>query len=311
MTSHNNSDTADGDPRTSDDQVPPTAAGVDADTAGGQRRESQLRPRPHRLRHRGMADPALVELVLSSHESLPDRCRALRLLGLSPRLPLRVAAVAVEGTRDPTAEALALATCQPSGDLAPVGVIGDVAMVLFDAGAGNDSPAFDLCKALRHKHSRRFTDGSLRVGLGGSVAPTAAEKSWEQAVLALRFAAPAASGRSELPVRPLVDYDKLGAYALLAKIPRADLRSQRDVVALDALASSAAGALEVAALQAFCRTGSLRSAAQALYVHHSTVADRLARAAGTLGWHLDDPADRFRAQLALCARRLADSPSAA
>jgi sugar diacid utilization regulator len=128
--------------------------------------------------------------------------------------------------------------------------------------------------------------------------------------LALRFAAPPVSGTPALPARAVVNYDRLGVLALLAKIPRPDLLNHPDVMALDVLANTDMGDLDIAALQAFCRTGSLRSAAQALYVHHSTVADRLARAAAALGWHLDDPADRFRAQFALCARRLADSPPA-
>jgi sugar diacid utilization regulator len=147
----------------------------------------------------------------------------------------------------------------------------------------------------------------LRVGLGGAFSLTDVEQSWEQAVLALRFAAPAEGGTPRLPARAIVDYNKLGAFALLAKIPQAELRNQRDALALDALADTETGALDLATLQAFCRSGSLRAAAQALYVHHSTVADRLARAAGALDWHLDDPADRFRAQLALCARHLAGS----
>jgi hypothetical protein len=56
---------------------------------------------------------------------------------------------------------------------------------------------------------------------------------------------------------------------------------------------------------AFCRTGTLRQAAAELHLHHSTVAVRLAQVESALGWHLTDPRDRFRAQLALHAMRLA------
>lgn len=63
----------------------------------------------------------------------------------------------------------------------------------------------------------------------------------------------------------------------------------------------------MAALEAFCRTGSLRKAAALLHLHHSSVADRLARVEDELGWRLDEPGDRFRARFALLARRLASA----
>jgi DNA-binding PucR family transcriptional regulator len=63
----------------------------------------------------------------------------------------------------------------------------------------------------------------------------------------------------------------------------------------------------VAALEAFCRTGSLRQAAAELHLHHSSVAARLARVEQAVGWRLDTPGDRFRARLAVVARLLAGS----
>lgn len=52
-----------------------------------------LAGRPRQTRVPSAADPALVELVLSGREDASDRARALRLLGLDPEAPLRVAAV--------------------------------------------------------------------------------------------------------------------------------------------------------------------------------------------------------------------------
>jgi sugar diacid utilization regulator len=255
-----------------------------------------------------IADPALTKAVLSGGVSSADRRRARRLLGLEPRLPLRVAAVSVALSCDPVEEAQTLVEQVSRTPAVRIAPFGELALMLIQPLSGDDSTVSDMCTVLRQSHPRRFADGSLRVGVGGGVAPTAAEKSWEQAIVALRFAAPRVSGTSALAGRALVKHDRLGVFALLAKIPRAELRDQPDVRALDELANTEMGDLDIAALQAFCRTGSLRSAARALYVHHSTVADRLARAAGVLGWHLDDPTDRFRAQFALCALRLADSP---
>jgi sugar diacid utilization regulator len=254
-----------------------------------------------------MADAALVELVLSGHGPSAERRRALGALGLRPQLPMRVGAVAVSSTCDPATEALTLAACGSSTRSVRVAVVGGLAVMLFQHGLRNDSPARDMCQLLRQSGPFWPVDRSVRVGVGGKASATAARESWEQAVLALRFATPSTSGPPPYPVRAVVDYEVLGVFALLAKIPGQDLRDHGDMSVLDALADTDTGAMDLEALQAFCRTGTLRSAAEALYVHHSTVADRLARAEAALGWRLDDPAGRLRAQLALCARRLAES----
>jgi hypothetical protein len=85
-------------------------------------------------------------------------------------------------------------------------------------------------------------------------------------------------------------------------LPPERLRAQPDVAALDALPAT-----DVAALEAFCRTGSLRKAAALLHRHHSCVADRLAHIENELGWRLDEPGDRFRARFALLTRQLSRS----
>jgi hypothetical protein len=143
-------------------------------------------------------------------------------------------------------------------------------------------------------------DAVAAAALGGAAPPLEARRSWLQARLALRFATPGAS-------EAFVDHDSLGTLALLAEVPPQRLRADPDVLALDALATTRAGAQDVAALDAFCRTGSLRQAAAELHLHHSSVAARLTRVEQAVGWRLDSPGDRFRARLALVARRLAGS----
>ncbi|SHM22363.1 helix-turn-helix domain-containing protein [Cryptosporangium aurantiacum] len=359
-----------------------------------------LMVRPHRASTPDLADPALVELVLSGRETAADRTRALRLLGLEPHVPVRVLAVADDRGRNPGAEAVALVARGRPVRSVRVAVIGGVAAVLLQRRDGTGSPADDLRAALRDRaaehratehraaDSRRFSPtasgassatvpanapgpratgpagphaatspaaargvtspagphdatgpagprnpagprgtanaagprgatgsasagirrgsvaSGIRVGVGGNVDGLDAETSWAQARLALRFAT-TAGGPTGDPGDAVVDHDALGPLALLAEIPTARLRDQPDVRALDALARTDSGALDVAALEAFCRTGSLRQAAAALYLHHSSVAARLAHVEDALGWHLDEPGDRFRAQLALWARKLA------
>ncbi|MFC4945560.1 helix-turn-helix domain-containing protein [Pseudonocardia sp. GCM10023141] len=227
-------------------------------------------PAPH------LADPALVELVLSEREGPEDRGRALRLLGLDPAAPVRVVAVAAP---EPRAAALALL-----GRTIPVrvAVIDGLAAVLVAGGPGELHPV-----------------PTVRVGIGGATPGAAARRSWAQARLAVRFAV--ADGSADA----VADHDALGSMVLLAELPPERLRAQPDVVALAALAATASGAPDVATLEAFCRTGSLRQAAALLHLHHSSVAARLAHVESALGWRLDEPDGRFRARFALLARRLA------
>jgi sugar diacid utilization regulator len=143
---------------------------------------------------------------------------------------------------------------------------------------------------------------AVRIGVGGAADPLAAGTSWSQARSALRFAV------AGDPVEAVADHDALGPVALLAEIPVDRLHDQPDVRALRELADRDGGALDLAALAAFCRTGSLRQAAAELHLHHSSVAARLAHVEEALGRRLRDPGDRFRAQLALYALRLAEIP---
>ena len=123
--------------------------------------------------------------------------------------------------------------------------------------------------------------------------------------MALRFAYPATTSMSGGdPGEAVVDYDELGVLALLADIPPERLTSDPCVATLQAFGATENGALHIATLEAYCRTGSLRRTAQVLFLHHSSVSSRLARIEEVMNLHLEDPAERFRAQFALWACRL-------
>ncbi|MCW0213762.1 MAG: helix-turn-helix domain-containing protein [Pseudonocardia sp.] len=242
-----------------------------------------------------LADPALVELVLAEGEAQEDRARALHLLGLDARWPVRV--LAMRSASNSTPEAVAVEVVSASGQRSVrATVIGDAAAVLLQPPPGALPPLPGLREALAEGRGA----GAV-FALGGSAAPLEARRSWLQARLALRFAV--ADGPDAV-----VDHDALGSLALLAEIPAERLAAQPDVVALGELAATAAGALDVEALEAFCRTGSLRQAAAVLHLHHSSVAARLGHVERALGVDLDGPDGRFRARLALVTRRLAQAP---
>ncbi|MEU3886175.1 helix-turn-helix domain-containing protein [Streptomyces sp. NPDC029041] len=214
-----------------------------------------------------MADPALVELAVSSETDEAARARALRLLGFAAGLPVRVVAVRSQLPLDRIG--VLLCPARPV-KAAPVGDVGVILATTVDRS--------------------RFPDG-VRAGIGAAERP---DRSWQQARIALRF-----TGSR----RPVVDHDSLGALALLAQVPPDVMRNNPDVAMIARLAASGD---DVETLDAYCATGSLRRAADLLHLHHSSVARRLEQIGKVLGFELTGPSGLVRAGLALMAWRLLD-----
>jgi hypothetical protein len=248
-----------------------------------------------------LGDPGLLEVVLSARHGVEERTRALRLLGLDPSRPLRVLAVAGPGEGpDPAANDLVRAALPPGAlHVAPFGSVAALAL---------QSPeSTPVCAAELHRRiERRYPATTLTpdsngpwVGIGTRVSPMAAHASWEQARRALRFASSTTYGRRAIA------FDRIGTLATVADLPLDRLRADPDVRAIDGLTATESGRVDVATFEAFCMYGSLRRTATELHVHHTTVAARLARVERAMGWHLDDPLDRFKAMLTLMVRRIA------
>ncbi|MFI0260668.1 helix-turn-helix domain-containing protein [Streptomyces sp. NPDC017056] len=214
-----------------------------------------------------MADPALVELVICSDSDEAARARALRLLGFSAGLPVRVAAVRSRLPLDQVGSLVCPARPVKAALLADVGVLLTTAIdpALFPAG--------------------------VRAGIGAAGSP---DRSWRQARTALRFTT---------RCRPVVHHDDLGALALLAHVPQDTARDNPDVAAIARLAGTPE---DLETLDAYCATGALRRAADVLHLHHSSVARRLDQIGRTLGFELTEPTGLMRARLALTAWRLLD-----
>ncbi|TCO55128.1 PucR family transcriptional regulator [Actinocrispum wychmicini] len=214
-----------------------------------------------------MADPALVELVISAGSDDAARDRALRLLGFAADVPVRVAAVRSRLPLDQIGGLVCPARPVKAAPVADVGVI--LATTLDPAG---------------------FPDG-VRAGIGAAGRP---DRSWREARTALRFTTARQS---------VVHYDSLGALALLAQVPPEVARDNADVAAIARLAGSAD---DLATLDVYCAAGSLRRAADLLHLHHSSVARRLDQIGKALGIELTEPTGLVRARLALTAWRLLD-----
>ncbi|MFE9931102.1 PucR family transcriptional regulator [Streptomyces sp. NPDC005533] len=214
-----------------------------------------------------MADPALVELAISSDGDEAARARALRLLGFAAGLPVRAVAVRSPLPLDRLGALVCPARPVKAASVADVGVI--LATAVDTAGFPAD----------------------VRAGIGAAGSP---DRSWRQARTALRFT----TARE-----PVVRHEDLGALALLADVPRAAARANTDVAAV---ARVAAHPEDLATLDAYCATGSLRRAADLLHLHHSSVARRIDQIGKTLGIDLTGPTGLQRAALALIAWRLLD-----
>ncbi|MFI8913184.1 PucR family transcriptional regulator [Streptomyces sp. NPDC053513] len=146
-----------------------------------------------------MADPALVELAISSDSDDAARARALRLLGFAPGLPVRVVAVRTSLPLDRVGALVCPGRPVKAAPLADAGVI---------LATGLDRTGFPA---------------GVRAGIGAAESP---DRSWRQARTALRFTTPR---------EPVVDHGDLGALALLADIPEDAVRDNPDVAAIDRL----------------------------------------------------------------------------
>lgn len=143
-----------------------------------------------------MADPALVELVISAGSDDAARARALRLLGFAADAPVRVVAVRSSLPLDQLGSLICPSRPVKAAPLAGVGVL--LASAVDPAGI----PA------------------GVRAGIGAAGSP---DRSWCEARTALRFTTER---------QPVVHYADLGALALLAEIPQETARGNADVAAL-------------------------------------------------------------------------------
>ncbi|GIJ66690.1 helix-turn-helix domain-containing protein [Virgisporangium ochraceum] len=156
-----------------------------------------------------MADPALVELVVSADSDEAARARALRLLGFPADVPVRAVAVRSARPLDRVATLVCPARVVKAAPLADVGVILATSL---------DPAAFPA---------------DVHAGIGTAGPP---DRSWREARTALRFA-----GDRE----PVVHFDALGALALLAYVPPDLARDNPDVTAIARLGGDDLRTLDV------------------------------------------------------------------
>jgi hypothetical protein len=138
-----------------------------------------------------------------------------------------------------------------------------------------------------------------RTGIGTAAGLDGLPASLAAARTALRLSA---AGTEDDPGPRTVRYDELGGLAVLAENVGPATPMIPDELALEHAALAAPWML--ATLHAVATSASLRAAAAALLVHHSTLQERIAHAERLLGWPIREPHGRHRLYLALALRRL-------
>lgn len=138
-----------------------------------------------------------------------------------------------------------------------------------------------------------------RVGIGEVVPVLEAWRSWEQALIALRFAG---TETPNLPGPHVIRYSDLGIVAELARTFDAHTPVHPDIKRIKDAAATAPWLYQT--LYYVLNNNSLRAASTAAHMHHSTLQDRVAQAERLLGWQITEPTGRFRLHLALTAHQL-------
>lgn len=165
------------------------------------------------------------------------------------------------------------------------------------------TPADGLGSVVAEKDGPRAgSQSGQRRGVGPAVPVLDLPRSAGLARTALRFTA---EDTESDPGPSTVLADEISSLILVAKaFDPSD--PPADVQALAHAARLASWVLRT--LERYTSHSSLRLAAEALYVHHSTLQNRLTIIEKDLGWSVRDPQGRLRIQLALALRRLVLHP---
>lgn len=246
-----------------------------------------------------VADPATVLLDAGAAEGA--RVSAARTLGLRVDRPVTVVALRHCTQRGSAVWAHDLAEQCWSADRVYATNQDGVAAVIVQQVLAEEKVEHRLRGHITRGtvHEASF-ESQLRAGVGAMRPVAEAHLSWAEARTALRFA-----GATRLDV--VAVYERLGSLRLLAQIPIQTLRADLDVQAIAAMRLGPAGPEDLAVLQAFCRTGSLRQASTELHLHHSTVASHLARIGVKACWDLSTPTGRLAALSAVYAEHLSSA----
>ncbi len=228
----------------------------------------------------GLAHAATLHLLINGSTSETDTARAARLLGFNVGASVRV--IAVEGaaqaeTNLPQLRNTIAATA--SGRVVAAAMSGTLAVILAT--------------------TTQAPTGTAPAGAAVCVGPARpvedCSASWRAARKGVRFAA--LGGRWPR----WTTTEDLGCVIAFADLDRADVAALPDVQAITRLASATAakGQSDIKLLDSYGWLPSIREAAVALHMHHSSVTYRIETISAALGYDIRTPDGRYRARTAL------------
>ncbi len=138
----------------------------------------------------------------------------------------------------------------------------------------------------------------MRLGVGHIVSTKTIHLSLARATDALAFT------QAGSALACAVSYHELGSLALLIKLSSAELETLPSIDVVASINESTMGRIELESVEAVCRTGTLRSAAEVLHIHHSSVAQRIRHVEGDLGYRLRGTIPLTTAYTAILGLRL-------
>jgi hypothetical protein len=231
---------------------------------------------PRRAVVSGLADPAIMQHLLTKEVTELDASRSALLLGYQVGQQVRVAALvgaAITGSLADCRAAVGHTSRQVS-----VAALSDSVAAMLLGSTPADRPALPA---------------GVVACIGPAVPIERAYQSWIVARRGARFA-----GLS--PRWPCwLDSGELGCVIALDGQDGQDIPELEDVRAVARIAAGRSGASDLSLLEAVCTAGSIRDAATELHMHHSSVAYRVRRLGDRIGFGLAEPHLKYRARTAL------------
>lgn len=229
----------------------------------------------------GLADPALVHVLLRDGGAETETARAARLLGFTPGEVVRVLAVDITGRGE-----------------AAVGTLRTALVGATDRRAIAAALSGTLAVAILVGTTTPLVDGEINTPfcVGPAVPIEQAANSWQAARRGLRFTA--------LPGHHWTTTDGLGCLLALADLDAEHVLTMTDIQAIGRVREGRQGHRDLELLESITRHASVREAAAALHMHHSSVAYRLAKLSDQLGYDVRSPEGRYRVATALLLWRL-------
>jgi PucR C-terminal helix-turn-helix domain len=226
-------------------------------------------------------DPGQVELLIEGRTSVEVRLRVGRRLCLPTSEPIQVVAVPYAASRE-SKDAVAATEAQPDLPSQWSTQVGRLRAYVVPGCAVAADPNLPY-----------------RAGIGPLVGLYDLHASWQGAVTALRLTA---AGTDADPGPRQLHYNDLGGLAVIAESfdPRAS--AMHDVEELERVQQLWPWALST--LEGVASHDSLRQAANHLYLHHSTVQQRVTQLESAMDLAIGTVPGRLRLQLALALRRV-------